>query len=79
MNLLRFIQSWRQQMALKKRSTVSKPSIREIPFELVPVDEDPVLFQQRKEEAQILLIRMALSLHKRGRPKKEGIEESQAP
>lgn len=69
---------WRKWMALMKGSAGKKKPASELPFEVVPVAEDAMLFQVRKEEVQILLTRMVLGLHRRGRPRKEEKEESRA-
>jgi hypothetical protein len=78
MNPNRFIQLWRQLMARIQRDTDRKPPSCDISIELVPVLEEPALFQARKEEVQVLLTDIFLRLHRRGRPKKNDQEEAHA-
>ena len=63
----------------KKAALLGKvPAKAQLQIHLIPISESTSEFQSRKEEVQVLLTNMFLQVRKRGRPKQNAEDESNA-
>jgi hypothetical protein len=75
MNLNKFYQLWRTNMASKQLKIGTKPMQDKLRVQLIPTIADLQTANETKKAAQKLLAVMFSALHKRGRPKNEVLEE----
>ena len=78
MNLNKFIQLWKELMAISKRTLGPKKAKLPIKVTLIPVVKDKNEFIERSNEVKNIVSKMIIAATTRGRPQREEEEMQNA-